>query len=253
MLPYIDGQLVATAASESVINPATDESVAEVGLVDIDLTQQALEAAEKAFPSWSQTPADKRAEWMLKLRDAVVQNEDYLRNLVHLEMAKPWAATGEDYQLLIDSLEYYADEAKKIETEELVDREGTHSHIITREPVGVVGAFLAWNFPLLNLAYKLGPAMAAGCPIVIKPSRQTPISAYAVGALCADIGLPAGVVNIICGQDSEVGDLYLRFAHPADADTYRLHADRNACDACRFHDDKALFYGIGGRCAGFGL
>ncbi|WP_155759361.1 aldehyde dehydrogenase family protein, partial [Vibrio cyclitrophicus] len=88
-------------------------------------------------------------------------------------------------------------------------------HELRREPLGVAAAFLAWNFPLLNLAYKIGPAMAAGCPIVIKPSVKTPLSAYAVGELCAQIGLPAGVVNIISGPDHKVGDAISSSTIPA--------------------------------------
>ncbi|WP_198024162.1 aldehyde dehydrogenase family protein [Sphingorhabdus lutea] len=188
------------------MNPANNEIIGAIGLADLALTQQALEAAEAAFPTWSDIAVNERAQWMHKLRDAIIQNEEKLRHYVHIEMGKPWAATADDYQMLVDSLEYYAAEIQNIKEEYIDDSAGTHSHVISREPVGVVAAFLAWNFPLLNLAYKLGPAMAAGCPIVIKPSLQTPLSTYAVGELCAEIGLPDGAVNIICGSDAAIGD-----------------------------------------------
>jgi len=152
---------------------------------------------------------------MLKLREAVIAHEQHLRECVHLEMAKPWAATQDDFDMLVSSLQFYAEEISRAKPEALGDREGTHTHRLMREPIGVAAAFLAWNFPLLNLAYKLGPAMAAGCPIVIKPSMKTPLSAYAVGELCAEIGLPAGVVNIVCGNDHEIGDAISASTIPA--------------------------------------
>lgn len=213
--PYIDGTLMEAGEVFEVINPATETPVGTIILANADAALAALDAAKKAFPLWANTPASERAQWMHKLRDAVIENEDHLRTCVHLEMGKPWAATKGDYDMLVDSLNFYADEIMSIKGEELKDNEGTHTHMLTREPIGVVAAFLAWNFPLLNLAYKLGPAMASGCPIIIKPSMQTPLSAYAVGELCAKIGLPAGVVNIICGRNREIGDLISASTIPA--------------------------------------
>ncbi|OUS73607.1 NAD-dependent succinate-semialdehyde dehydrogenase [Pseudoalteromonas sp. A601] len=203
---YIGGKLITTGSTTKVLNPATLEPVGEIAAAGIDEANLALEAAQDAFPVWSKTPVTERVCWMHKLRDAVIENEQHLRECLHLEMAKPWQSTKDDYQMLVDSLNFYADTMLNLEQESLTDKEGTHSHSLRREPLGVAAAFLAWNYPLLNLAYKLGPAMAAGCPIVIKPSVKTPLSAYAVGELCQKIGLPAGVVNIISGPDHKVGD-----------------------------------------------
>ena len=212
---YINGELSESGNTITVVNPATEEPVANIAQASKSDALHALSSASIAFPAWSSTPVEERAAWMHKLRDEVVANEDHLRNCVHLEMGKPWAATKDDYQMLVDSLEYYARLIKDLEPEALHDNEGTHNHTLYREPIGVVGAFLAWNFPLLNLAYKIGPAMAAGCPIIIKPSSLTPISAYAVGELCAKIGLPAGVVNILAGDNKEVGDTISASTIPA--------------------------------------
>ncbi|MEM5481141.1 NAD-dependent succinate-semialdehyde dehydrogenase [Pseudoalteromonas fuliginea] len=203
---YIGGKLITSEVTTDVINPATLEAVGQISAAGINEALLALDAAQSAFSPWSATPAKERAQWMLKLRDAVIENEEHLRECVHLEMAKPWGSTADDYQMLVDSLTFYADAIVNIADEKLNDTEGTHSHMLSREPAGVAAAFLAWNFPLLNLAYKLGPAMAAGCPLVVKPSSKTPLSAYAVGELCEKIGLPAGVVNILSGTDSTVGD-----------------------------------------------
>ena len=213
--PYIYGRLVDTGAYASVVNPATEETVGTIAIAGEEEAAGALGGAAEAFDSWGAAPVEERVAWMRRLREAAIGHEEHLRNCVHLESAKPWAATFEDFEALVNSLEYYADEILKIRPEPLADRDGTHAHTLFREPAGVVGAFLAWNFPLLNLAFKLGPAMAAGCPIVIKPSPKTPLSAYAVGELCREIDLPPGVVNIVAGDDREVGDTISRSTIPA--------------------------------------
>ena len=121
-------------------------------------------------------------------------------------MGKPWAQTEEDWDRLVASLDFYAEEIARLHDYSLTDRAGTHTHRMVYEPAGVAVAFLAWNFPLLNLAFKIGPAMAAGCPIIIRPSDATPISAYAVGALCKMIDLPKGVVQILATESYAVAD-----------------------------------------------
>ena len=143
---------------------------------------------------------------MHRLRAEVVAEQEWLRLCVHHEMGKPWAQTHEDWDRLVVSLEYYANEIARRENVGLPDRSGNYVHTLVHEPAGVAVAFLAWNFPLLNLAFKIGPAMAAGCPLIVRPSEQTPVSAYAVGALCERIGLPAGVVQILCTDGYDVAD-----------------------------------------------
>ena len=212
---YIGGKLVDGQETADVINPATDEvvgTVAAAGAADVD---KALQAAQAAFPSWSQTSIAERTAWMHKLREAVIENEEHLRDCIHQEMGKPWGGTQEDFDSLKNSLHFYAEEIARIRDEILVDRAGTHSHRMVHEPVGVAVAYLAWNFPLLNLAFKIGPAMAAGCPIIICPSPATPISAYAVGELCAKIGLPDGVVNILAPADFDTADYLTASKIPA--------------------------------------
>ncbi|WP_074257516.1 aldehyde dehydrogenase family protein [Vannielia litorea] len=194
---YIGGTLVEGEGTVEVISPATEERVATVAAAGMGDVEAALQAARAAAPGWAATPVAERQRWMLKLRDAVVANEEMLRDCIHREMGKPWGGTREDFDLLERSLKFYAEEIQRVHDETLRDLDGTHEHRIVYEPVGVVVAYLAWNFPLLNLAYKIAPAMAAGCPIIIRPSAATPVSAYAVGELCHEIGLPAGVVNIL--------------------------------------------------------
>nr|WP_319385113.1 aldehyde dehydrogenase family protein [uncultured Roseibium sp.] len=203
---YIDGALSEGSARQDVFNPATEERIATVHTAGLEDAQRALEAARNAFPRWSATPIAERQSWMRKLREEVVAQEEFLRDCIHHEMGKPWAQTLEDWDRLVVSLDFYAEEIARIHDVGLADRAGTHTHRMVHEAAGVALAYLAWNFPLLNLAFKIGPAMAAGCPIIIRPSEQTPISAYAVGVLCERIGLPRGAVQILCTDGYDVAD-----------------------------------------------
>lgn len=212
---YVGGRGVGGSRNSEVVCPATGDAVATVAWAGKSEAEAALQAADRAFPSWSRMPIAERTAWMSELRSAVLKNEDHLRECVHLETGKTWAGTEEDFRSLVDSLQFYADEISRFRPELLVDREATHTHALVHEPVGVAVAFIAWNFPLLNLAFKIGPAMAAGCPIIVKPSPKSPLAAYAVGELCAEIGLPDGVVNIVCGDDEEVGDALSSSTIPA--------------------------------------
>ncbi|MGJ8720364.1 MAG: aldehyde dehydrogenase family protein [Salinibacterium amurskyense] len=212
---YVGGELVAGAHTHDVISPATGAAVATLAWATAEDAHEALASAHASAAQWGRMPARDRADWMGRLRDAVIGAEHELREAVRAETGKTWENTTDDFQLLIDALAFYADAVQSMDPLILPDAAGTHRHEMVREPIGVVVAFVAWNFPLLNIAYKLGPAMAAGCPIVIKPSAKTPLSAYILGRLCAEIGLPAGVVNILSGDDAVVGDALSASTIPA--------------------------------------
>lgn len=203
---YVAGQLADGQGSIDVVNPATEEVVGTVAAAGLDDVRQALEAARDAFPLWSRASIAERQEWMRLLRDEVITHEEHLRDCIHQEMGKSWGGTQEDFDSLKNSLQFYSEEIARVRDESPADRAGTHEHRLVHEAVGVVVACIAWNFPLLNLAFKIGPALAAGCPIIIRPSASTPISAYAVGELCAMIGLPKGVVQILCTDSYEAAD-----------------------------------------------
>jgi succinate-semialdehyde dehydrogenase/glutarate-semialdehyde dehydrogenase len=203
---YICGKSTSNELKSKVYNPATDEVIAEISVADIDIAQQALESAQKATQTWGKTTILERITWMDKLRKECIRNEDTIRELIHQETGKTWAHTEEDYTLLIDSLSFYAQEISRFQPAQLIDTDDGYKHELTYKAVGVVVAYLAWNFPILNLAYKLGPAMATGCPIIIKPSIQSPLSAYFIGTLCENIDLPSGAVTILAGDDDTVGN-----------------------------------------------
>jgi len=205
---YINGELVDAANGEKhdVCCPATEATIAEIAWAGKQDAENALIAAEKGFREWKKLSIEKRTEWMAKLREAVIKREEDLRSAIMFEMGKTYDAAEEDYETVVNALEWYPQEMQHRREEIIPDVQGTHHHFIVSEPAGVVIAFLAWNFPLLNFGFKVGPALAAGCSIVIKPSASSPLSAYIIGEICAEIGFPPGVINILCGTNSEVSD-----------------------------------------------
>ena len=153
---------------------------------------------------WSKLSLVERTVWINKLKDAVVLNEKKLRSAITYEMGKPYAGSYEDFEALVNALEWYPNAMKNLKPETIPDYENTHTHKLISQPAGVVVAYLAWNFPLLNVAFKLGPALAAGCSIILKPSEVSPLSAYILGEILNKINFPSGVINILTGHPDEV-------------------------------------------------
>ena len=203
---YIGGELVDSASKSTaeVICPATGELVATVAKAGKEDAEKALDAAEKGFKYWSKLPLTERTDWMIKLRTAVLEKEDLLRQAMVHEMGKTYEGAWEDIEAVANGLEWYPNAMKNMRDEQIPDYEGTHTHKMVHHPAGVAVAYLAWNFPLLNVGFKLGPALAAGCSLIIKPSTLSPLSAYLLGEIMHEINFPAGVVNILSGPASEV-------------------------------------------------
>ena len=204
---YIGGQLVDAndKQRQAIICPATEEKIAEIAWADEKDALLALEAAQKGFKYWSALSLAERTAWMTKLRTAVLEKEDLLRKAMVYEMGKTYQSAWEDIEAVINSLEWYPNAMKHLRDEQIPDYENTHQHKMVHQPAGVAVAYLAWNFPLLNVGFKIGPALAAGCSIVIKPSEVSPVSAYVLGQILAEIDFPAGVINILCGPPQAIG------------------------------------------------
>lgn len=204
---YIDGELVSASDNTvfDVISPVNEEKVATLSWAKKEDTLKAIESAEKGFKLWSSLTPDQRKEWILKLRDKILEKSDMLREMIMYEMGKSWNGTADDIKSITDALHFYTNAIEEKQDIDIKDNEGTHTHTLVHQPVGVVVAFLAYNFPLLNLGFKLGPALAAGCSVILKPSEFSPLSAYMIGELCDEIDFPKGVINVICGDVTEVG------------------------------------------------
>ncbi|WP_353827688.1 aldehyde dehydrogenase family protein [Agromyces sp. SYSU T0242] len=214
-LLYIDGDLREGLGLREVRSPATGEVVGRVAWASIADAEAALLAAARAADGWAAIGGGGRAQWMLALQRAVIDAEHELRAAVTAETGKTWEQSEDDHRLLVDALGFYADAARTLGPEPLADLAGTHRHELRRVPIGVAVAFVAWNFPLLNIAYKIGPAMAAGAPLVLKPSARTPLAASVLARICAEVGLPDGVVNFVWGDDQAIGDALSSSTIPA--------------------------------------
>ncbi|WNJ20581.1 NAD-dependent succinate-semialdehyde dehydrogenase [Pontibacter sp. G13] len=203
---YIGGKLLDAASGnkQEIICPGTDEVVAEVAWAGKEDAELALVEAQKGFKRWSKLPLSERTAWMMKLRDEVLKHESILRKAVVFEMGKTYEQAQEDIDMLVEGLTFYPEVMQNMHGEIIPDKENTHRHQIVDQPAGVAVAYLAWNFPLLNIGYKLGPALAAGCSIIIKPSERSPLSALVLGEILAGIDFPAGVVNFVCGDVQDV-------------------------------------------------
>jgi succinate-semialdehyde dehydrogenase/glutarate-semialdehyde dehydrogenase len=209
---YINGEMLDAVGKsrQDVICPATDEKVAQIAWAGAADAQAALESARAGFLYWSALSKEERSDWMLRLHDAFSTREEIIRKAVMYESGKTWEGAGEDFSTVVNALTFYSSEMLKQQDEFLPDGSNHFEHRITRVPIGVVAAFLAWNFPLLNLGFKLGPVLAAGCSLIIVPSFQTPLSAYMLGEVCAEINFPKGVISILCGPYDEVASTLLR-------------------------------------------
>ncbi|WP_297090355.1 NAD-dependent succinate-semialdehyde dehydrogenase [uncultured Draconibacterium sp.] len=203
---YINGKLVDAVSGEKepVICPGTGEVIAQIAWGGKDDAELALNAAAAAFKKWSKMSINTRKKWMDKLRDAVIEREHDIREAVMYEMGKTYNQAVEDYETVVNALEWYPQEMLHRRDEIIPDPDGTHAHQIIAQPAGVAVGYLAWNFPLLNLGFKIGPALAAGCTLILKPSANAPISAYLIGEIMESIDFPKGVVNVVAGSNEEL-------------------------------------------------
>jgi aldehyde dehydrogenase (NAD+) len=205
----INNEWVASESGKTFpsINPATGEEIGQVAEADAADVDKAVRAARRAFEHgpWRKTSASERGRLLYRLADLIEQNADELAQLETLDNGKPVAmARAADLPLTIACYRYYAGWADKIQGK-TIPVSGDYFCYTRHEPVGVVGQIIPWNFPLLMQAWKLGPALAAGNTVLLKPAEQTPLTALRVGELIVEAGFPAGVVNILPGYGPTAG------------------------------------------------
>jgi phenylacetaldehyde dehydrogenase len=205
----IDGKWVEAVSGKTfpVYNPATGEIIAQVAEGDKEDIERAVRAARKAFDGgpWRKMTPSQRGRYINKLADLLEQHGEEFAQLESLDNGKPLTiARVADIPLAVDMFRYMAGWATKIEGNTIPISAGNYFAYTLREPIGVVGQIIPWNFPLLMAAWKLGPALAAGCTIILKPAEQTPLSALRLGELILEAGFPDGVVNIVPGYGETV-------------------------------------------------
>jgi succinate-semialdehyde dehydrogenase/glutarate-semialdehyde dehydrogenase len=195
-----------SGATIDVINPATGLKIGTVPKAGKAETRRAIEAAGKAFKSWRKTSALERSKLLHKLADALLDNQDSLAELLTMEQGKSLTESKGEIGSSAAYVRWFAEEGRRTYGDIVPSPWPDRRILINREPVGVIAAITPWNFPSSMLARKIGPALAAGCTTVVKPASQTPYSGLAWGALCEEVGIPQGVVNIVTGSAGEIGD-----------------------------------------------
>jgi acyl-CoA reductase-like NAD-dependent aldehyde dehydrogenase len=202
---YINGKTIdGSGKLNHVINPATEELVGSFHAADATAAKDALVAADAAFPQWSRLSQVERDAWILKLKEALLAKKNDVIDVLMAETGKPLSNAEYDFGMLIQCLEYFPEEAKRLSGKIIEDSTNSYRNLVIHQPLGVIVGYLAWNFPLLNVGYKLGPVLASGCTCILKPSTKTPLSTMMVGSIAESIGFPAGVINILAGSHSEI-------------------------------------------------
>lgn len=199
---FINGKWVGAAGNADfpVTNPATGKELGRVPNMGAAETEAAVEAAAAAFPAWRKLLAKDRAKILRKWADLIVENADALAALLSAEQGKPVAEARGEVIGGAAFVDWYAEEGRRIYGDTIPSHKADARIIVTKEPIGVVGAITPWNFPSSMITRKLAPALAAGCTAVLKPAEDTPLSALALAVLAEKAGIPAGVFNIVTGD-----------------------------------------------------
>ncbi|WP_027779976.1 NAD-dependent succinate-semialdehyde dehydrogenase [Paraburkholderia caledonica] len=202
---YIGGEWYEGASTYPVLNPATGEVIAQVAKGGAAEATQAIAAAERAFPAWRSLTAKERSARVKRWGELMLEHRDALAALLTREQGKPLAEARGEVGYAASFFEWFAEEAKRAYGDVIPSPNPNAKIIVTREPVGVVAAITPWNFPLAMITRKAGPALAAGCTMVLKPSEETPLSALALAVLAEKAGIPPGVFNVVSGDAVAIG------------------------------------------------
>ncbi len=209
----IDGKFVAGAgAEEEILNPATGGVTVKVPEASGEQVAQAVVAADRAFEAWSRVTPGERSLMLLKLADAIEAETEAFARLESLNCGKPFAAVlADEIPAVVDAFRFFAGAARCMHGSAAGEYLPGFTSMIRRDPVGVVASIAPWNYPLMMVAWKIAPALAAGNSVVLKPSEQTPLTALKLAEIAAGI-FPEGVINVICGRGESVGSTLV--SHP---------------------------------------
>ncbi len=205
----LGGKWISTPSTLSVTNPATGESLAEVCTVSRDHVATAIETAHAAFETWRELPGLERGNYLRKVADVVeARKEDIARHITQ-ENGKPFPQSLGEMAMTIDHLRWFAEEARRVYGRIVPHQVENKRHFVVKTPIGVVAAVSPWNFPLVLAVRKIAPALAAGCPVVLKPASATPLCALDFAECVEEAGLPGGVFQVVAGKASEIAAEFL--------------------------------------------
>ncbi|GAB5467466.1 MAG: NAD-dependent succinate-semialdehyde dehydrogenase [Rhodospirillales bacterium] len=203
---YIDGSWVVGAGPRiAVVNPATLERVGTIPAATPEEVDRALAAARAAFPAWAKRAPAERAEILKRVAALVAERAEEIGRLMTCEQGKPVKEAVGEIRKLADTFVFYAEEATRVHGEVIPNASTAYQSLVVREPIGVVAAIAPWNYPAELIGWKVAAGLAAGCSLVVKPPELTPLCPLAIMACLADAGLPPGVVNMVTGSGSKVG------------------------------------------------
>ena len=205
---YINGEWINSISGEviSVNNPATLKEIGTVPKCGKEETKLAIEAANNAWPKWRSISARERSNILRKWFDLIIQNKEELAKIMTIEQGKPINESRGEIVYGASFIEWFSEEAKRVYGDTIPDPLTDRRILVLKQPVGVVASITPWNFPNAMITRKCAPALAVGCPVVIKPASQTPFSALALAQLAEEAGFPKGTLNVITGKASEIGD-----------------------------------------------
>ncbi len=204
---YIDGKWADADSRKTieVTNPASGEVLGTIPNMGADETRRAIEAANAAWPAWRAMTAKERAAILRKWFNLMMENQEDLATIMTAEQGKPFAEAKGEIAYGASFVEWFAEEAKRVYGDVIPGHQRDKRIVVVKEPIGVVAAITPWNFPNAMITRKCAPAMAAGCPVVVKPATQTPYSALALAELAERAGIPKGVFNVVTGSASAIG------------------------------------------------
>ncbi len=204
----IDGQWVGAVGSGQTIavtNPATGAHIATVPRFGAAQARQAIEAANRAWPAWRARTAKERAALLRRWYELILANQEDLARIMTTEQGKPLAEARGEIAYAASFIEWFSEEGKRVYGDTIPAPVGSQRIVVTKEPIGVCAAITPWNFPAAMITRKAGPALAAGCTMVVKPASQTPLTALALAVLAERAGIPAGVLSVVTGAAGEIG------------------------------------------------
>lgn len=204
---YINGEWLDADNGQTikVTNPATGEVIGTVPKMGTAETRRAIKAADKALPAWRALTAKERSTKLRRWFELMIENQDDLARLMTTEQGKPLAEAKGEIAYAASFIEWFAEEAKRVYGDTIPGHQPDKRLIVIKQPIGVTAAITPWNFPAAMITRKAGPALAAGCTMVLKPASQTPYSALALVELAHRAGIPAGVLSVVTGSAGEVG------------------------------------------------
>jgi len=204
---YIDGQWVEGGRTLEVMNPATQQLLGRVPALGAAETERAVAAAARAFESWRRRGAGERGSILQRWYELIVAHQEDLARLMTAEQGKPLAESRGEIVYSASFIEWFAQESRRSYGQVIPGHMPDKRLVVLREPVGVVGAITPWNFPSAMITRKVGPALAAGCTVVLKPSELTPFSALALASLAGEAGVPPGVFSVVTGEPAAIGEV----------------------------------------------